>query len=108
MHPTFGREIYVVHDVLTNLPIPMYLLRSLDDGDGEEGNVLQRRFYESELTRVTLTDLKIEKVDYRNRKRGTDGELLYLVKWAGLPKEYSTYMPADRVRQIKKARTDKK
>lgn len=63
--------------------IPFYTLKDV------EGDVINGTFYESELSRVVVTDdttYRIEKV-FKRRKNDA------LVKWSGWPNKFNNWIP---------------
>lgn len=76
---TFGVEIYIVHEVLTHLPRPMYRLRRGDDV------VLDDKYYEEELQLVSNDIFKVEKVLERRTRRGKREALVKWLGWSGSP-----------------------
>ena len=69
----FRGEYFTIEEVKTNLPIPMYILRSDDRGD-----VLQGSFYAEEIQRVRPVRYKIDTILARRRVRGRN---MLKVKW---------------------------
>ncbi len=92
-HPYFTEEIFKVKKVLTNLPIPRYIL---SDYSGTEE--IRGSFYERELTKVTSDTFKIEKILKKKRERG---KTLYFVKWLGYPSSQNSWIEASWAQKIK-------
>lgn len=86
---SFRDEQFEVEEVRTRMPIPMYILRSLDDGELISGG-----FYAEELQRVRGDVYKVEQVLRERRRRGRR-ELF--VKWVGYGEEHNSWIPAENV-----------
>lgn len=87
-----NEEIFRIHKIKTNMPIPMYVL---SDYDGTE--VIRGSFYSNELVKMNeKEDFKIERV-LRRRKRNGVNELF--VKWKGWPDKYNQWISEDDVTQ---------
>ena len=86
--PRFKEEIFVIHDVSTRLPVPMYTLKSIDEKETIIGS-----FYQNELTLINQQEHRIAKV---LKKRGNKS----LVKWRGYPERYNSWIPTSDIRKI--------
>ena len=79
----FDVDFYVIHDVKTHLPFPMYILRSPD------GVIQSDFYYEEEITPYSSDIWKVDKV-IRRRKRGRRNESL--VKWLGFSNAHNSWV----------------
>lgn len=89
---SFRDEQFEVAEVKTNMPIPMYILRSLDDGELISGG-----FYSEELQRIRGDVYKVQEV-LRERRRGGRRELF--VSWVGFGPEHNSWIPAENVERV--------
>lgn len=87
---TYDKEIYIVEEVLTHLPRPMYRLRRGDDV------VLDDKYYEEEMQLVSNDLFKIDKVLENRIRRGRRESLVKWQGWSGSPE----WIPASNVRDI--------
>jgi hypothetical protein len=87
-------EIFKIHNVFTNMKIPMY---EVSNYDGTE--ILKGRFYANELVKVTAPQevYRIEKVLGRRRKNGRHE---ILVKWKGFHEGYNSWIPEENIQQV--------
>jgi hypothetical protein len=92
-HPYFTEEIFKIKKVLTNLPIPRYIL---SDYTGDEE--IKGTFYEREITKVTSDTFKIEKILKTKRVKG---KTQYFVKWLGYPSSQNSWIDASWSRKIR-------
>jgi hypothetical protein len=82
-HHSFRREHFEIIEVKTRMPIPMYILRSLNKGD-----VIQGGFYAEELEKIKGEVFKIQilgKRMYRGRKQ-------LLVRWIGFDDSHNQWI----------------
>lgn len=86
---TFSLEQFEIVQVKTNMPIPMYIVKSLNDGEIVHGG-----FYAEELQPIDTSDnvFKIEKV---LRKRRLNGKVKLFVKWQGFGENHNSWINSD-------------
>lgn len=84
----FNLEHYKIIDVNTRLPIPMYTLKSENNGE-----VLEGGFYENEITPIygDVYKMKVIKTRIRNKKKE------FLVRWKGFDDRHDSWIPAKAV-----------
>lgn len=86
----FSEEIFKIHEIKTNLKLPMYILSNLNGNEILKGN-----FYAFELTKVNNDDVyRIEKV---LKKRKYQGKNQILVKWKGYDNSHNSWIDTDQV-----------
>lgn len=90
-HKSFNDEQFEISAVKTNMPIPMYILKSLNDGE-----IIQGGFYAEEIQPIRGDVYKVEKV-IRRRTQGGRRELY--VKWVGFSEAHNSWIPAENVVQ---------
>ncbi|NER45862.1 MAG: DDE-type integrase/transposase/recombinase [Symploca sp. SIO1A3] len=95
-NPQFSDEYYVIADVNTEMPVPMYRLKAMDDDENIKGH-----FYANELTAARGDVFKIERV-LDERGEGPDRELL--IKWLFFGPRWNTWVRAADVRFTDRAR----
>lgn len=86
-----SQEIFKIHEVKTNLKIPMYVLSNYR---GDE--IIKGSFYASELIKVSGDNFRVEKVI---KKRKIKGKTQLLVKWKGFDDSYNSWINEDQVTQ---------
>ena len=86
---SFGDEQFEIVEVKTNMPVPMYILKSLDKGDVIEGG-----FYAEELQVVKGNVYKVESV---LRRRTLRGKKQIFVKWLGWDSSHNQWIDEDEV-----------
>lgn len=88
---TFSLEQFEIVEVKTNMPIPMYIIKSLNDGD-----IVRGGFYAEELQPIDTSDnvFKIEKVLKKRRLRGK--EQLF-VKWQGFDENHNSWINSEEI-----------
>ena len=87
----FQEEIYLISEVKTHLPVPLYVLTTLNNKETILGH-----FYESELVAVSKNpEFRIEKV---LKEKGNK----VFVKWRSYPSSENSWIPKSNVRQIDK------
>jgi hypothetical protein len=87
-NPQFSDELFTVELVDTRQPVPMYRLRSMDDGE-----VVQGDFYANELTKYDNPD-GIYLVERTLARRTTPaGVREILVKWKGFGARHNQWIP---------------
>jgi len=94
--PQFKEEYFIIRDINRRLPIPMYYLEGMNDGDPIEGG-----FYSNELTAVRGDVFKIQHI-LAERGEGPNRELL--VRWANFGPRWDSWIPATNVRDIRARR----
>lgn len=92
-HPYFTEEIFKVEKVLTNLPIPRYVLSNYS---GEEE--IKGSFYGNELALVNQETFKVEKILKRKKVKG---KTLLFVKWLGYPTSENSWIESSWIKKIK-------
>lgn len=95
-HPTFEQTVYQIGEIHDNLPTTLYSLIDLEDG-----GVLIKKFYPSELQLVSdLSSFKISHVYEDTRRRNPEtGEEEVKVNFVGLPRRYARFVPANTIEQ---------
>lgn len=89
-HQTFSQEHFEIVKVKKNMPIPMYILKSLNDEEEITGG-----FYAEELQPITTNNVfKVEKV---LQKKRIDGRTQLLVKWQGWDERHNSWIDASAV-----------
>ena len=86
---SFNAEQFEIVDVKTNMPIPMYILKSLDNDEVIEGG-----FYAEELQPIKGDVFKVETV---LGKRTQKGRKQILVKWQGFDDTHNQWIDASNV-----------
>lgn len=81
---SFNTEQFEIVDVKTNMPIPMYILKSLDKDDVIEGG-----FYAEELQPIKGDVFKVEAV---LKKRKYRGRKQIFVKWVGFDDTHNQWI----------------
>jgi len=87
-----AREIFKIHEVKTNLKIPMYVLSNYN---GDE--IIKGRFYQNELTKASGDVFRVETVIRRRKYRGRNQ--LY-VKWKGFDATHNSWIDEDQVTRV--------
>ena len=82
--PTTNFEVFRIHSIKVNLPIPLYILEEYD-----KSNIIKGGFYSFELTPVNSDIFRIEKVLKKKKVKGK--EKLY-VKWKGFESKYNSWI----------------
>lgn len=82
-HQSFRLEQFEIVEVKTNMPIPMYVLKSLDKDD-----VIAGAFYAEELQPIKGNVYKIQVLGERTRK----GKKQLLVKWVGFDDSHNRWI----------------
>lgn len=88
-HERFSQELFEIVQVLTRMPIPMYILKSLDNNEIVKGG-----FYDEELQPVEGDVFKIEKV---LKERTVRGQRQLFVKWLGFDNTHNSWIDATAV-----------
>ncbi len=84
----FNREHFKIVKINTRMPIPMYILQSLNNNEIIEGG-----FYFSELNPIKASSFKMTVLKTRKRK----GKLEYFVKWRDFDDSHNSWIPADNI-----------
>jgi len=79
-----SQEIFKIHNITTNLKIPMYVLSNYR---GDE--IIKGKFYQHELTKVDTDIFRIEKI---LRRRNYKGKQQLYVKWKGFDDSYNSWI----------------
>lgn len=88
----FHGEYYIITRINDNLPIPVYFLQSMDDGQDIKGS-----FYKEELQPVEGDTFKIERVlRWRGRGRNRQG----FVRWKYFGPRWDQWIPAADIQNI--------
>jgi transposase InsO family protein len=87
--PQFSPEFFVVREVRDNLPVPLYYLEAMNDGEPIEGG-----FYSNELTAVGADVFKIDRI-LEERGEGPRREIL--VRWMHFGPAWDSWIPAAQV-----------
>ena len=92
--PNWTQEIFTVVECRLGVP-PVYVLQD------DQGEVLQGTFYAEELQTVVITKDKLYKIEdvLEERKRGK--QLQVLVKWAGYPSSFNTWLDKKELKRYK-------
>lgn len=83
-HQRFSNEQFVIVSINTRMPIPMYILKSLNDNEIVKGG-----FYSEEIQPIDGDEFKIEKV---LKKRRNNGTIEYFVKWQGFNAAHNSWI----------------
>lgn len=83
---TFNFEQFEIVEISTNMPVPMYFLKSLNDEQLIEGG-----FYAEELQKIQGDVFKIDKVLKRRRHRGVNQ---VFVSWRGYDDRHNQWINA--------------
>ena len=87
----FSREFFKIIKVMTNLPVPRYVLAD------SAGEVIKGKFFEDELTRFEPGDqFEIEVLRKRKRRRKTE----YLVHYIGYPSTMDQWVPEENLEKL--------
>ena len=87
----YGREYFTVDQVLTNLPVPRYILKD------SKGEVIRGAFFEDELVKFVPSELyEIEVIKIRMRKKKTE----YLVHYLGYPKSMDEWITEKQLKKL--------
>lgn len=87
-HTQFKGELFRVERIFTNMTVPMYQLRSQNDGELVEGG-----FYANELSLVRHDDVyRVERI--LRRRRTPEGRLQYLVRWRDFGPQHDSWIDA--------------
>ena len=85
--PTWTEELFKIRAVLKTRPITF----KVSDQSGED---IKGTFYESEIQKVLEPKVyRIERVI--RKKKSRDGKVFFLVKWAGYPDKFNSFVSAD-------------
>jgi transposase InsO family protein len=86
----FKREHFKIVKVKTNMPIPMYILKSLDTND-----IIEGAFYDSEVQPIDISDgvFKGTPIDSRMHK----GKLQHLMRWRDYGPEHDSWEDATNI-----------
>lgn len=90
--PTFQDEYFKIHNINTRLPIPTYILKSLNTNE-----IIQGGFYSEELQLVKGDVFMVERV-LDERGRGRNKQLL--VKWLHFNDTHNSWIPAQNIRLL--------
>ena len=90
-HQSFNDEIFKIHSIKTNLPIPLYILESSENPP----EIIKGGFYSYEITPVYQDNYRIESV-LKERHSGKEK----LVKWKGYPNSFNTWIPSSNIQNI--------
>ena len=85
-HEQASEEIFKVHQVKTNLPLPLYILSNYR---GDE--IIKGAFYGFELVKVSGDVFRVEKVIKKRKYRGQNQ---LLVKWKCFDNSYNSWISA--------------
>ena len=85
----FTRELFKIVDVDKRMPIPMYILQSMEDDEIIDGG-----FYENELSKKRDDVFRIEK---KLGSRMRNGRKEILVKWLDFSDRHNSWIPFDDV-----------
>ena len=88
----FHGSFYRVVRINRTMPVPMYYLRALDDGEFIDGG-----FYSQELQRVSGNLWKIEKILGRRKRRGVNE---IHVKWRYFGDQWNEWIPETNVERV--------
>lgn len=87
-------DLYIIRDINTRMPIPMYLLKSMKTNQTILGG-----FYESQLIKVSFSDKADYKVDRILETRIHNGKKQSLVKWTGKHAKYNSWIDTPEMEQ---------
>ena len=88
-HERFGREQFEIIQVNTRMPIPQYIIKSLDSNEIQKGG-----FYDNELQLIEGDVYKVEKV---LKKRTYRGKKQLFVKWLDFNDSHNQWIAASDV-----------
>lgn len=92
-HEQWKRELFLIHDINTKMPIPMYIIKSMNTNEIVKGG-----FYASELVKIGKTDVyKVERILRRERRQGV---LYYLVRWEGFDSNHDSWVSENDIENI--------
>jgi len=81
---TFNEEHFEIVSINTRMPIPMYKIKSLNDGEMIKGG-----FYANDLQRIEGDVFKIEKILKEEVRKG---KKRYFVKWVGYDQQHNSWV----------------
>lgn len=90
----WSKELFEVDHVYGSHPLPLYVLRDLN------GTLLDGRFYEHELQKVSIAPDRLYEIDKIVDTKGRGRSKRYLVKWVGYGEEFNSWVPASEVEQL--------
>ena len=88
--PRFKDELFKISEIRTRLPIPMYVLKTLDDQETIIGS-----FYQNELALSNQEEHRIANV--LKTKGGKS-----FVSWTGYPQRYNSWIPSSSIKKFSK------
>lgn len=94
--PQFKEEYFIIDEINTRLPIPMYKLKAMNNDEEIIGG-----FYSNELTAVRGDEFKIEEI-LDERGDGPDREVL--VRWMHFGPRWDSWIPASNIRFFRNRR----
>lgn len=90
----WSKELFVVDHEYGSHPLPLYVLRDLN------GTLLEGRFYELEMQKVTVAPDRLYEIDKIVDTKGRGRSKRYLVKWVGYGDDFNSWVPASQVQQL--------
>ena len=90
----WSKEVFVVDQEYGTFPLPLYLLRDLND------KPLVGRFYEYELQRVTLPPDRLYQIEKIVDTKGRGRNKKHLVKWVGYSDDFNSWISAAEVKLL--------
>ncbi len=87
-HERFLIEHFEIVKINSRLPIPMYILKSLNNNEIVEGG-----FYGAELSPIKVSSFKMTVLKTRRYR----GRLQYFVNWRGYDESHNTWIDADNI-----------
>ena len=92
--PSFKTEVFKIKNILTNLPIPRYIL---NDSNNES---IEGVFYENELVPYSPKEDKLWDIEQVLQTKYVGKKKMLLVKWKGYNKKFNSWIEADSVENI--------
>jgi transposase InsO family protein len=86
----FAREHFKIVEVKTRMPIPMYILQSLDNNE-----IISGGFYSNELQPIDISKGVFKMTVLKSRRR--NGKLQHLVHWRDYGSQHDQWLDADNI-----------
>lgn len=88
----WSMEYFVISDRGIKEGIPYYTIKDIT------GDIVQGTFYQPELSRVTVTEESVYRIEKVLRRKRNE----VLVKWMGWPAKFNSWIPTDALKDYKK------